>query len=138
MLLRIIFSWKNSPQWAASLFRRTQFTNLFSSRVVRPVPSWNECACGRLWSSRSTGCHSFPVWPTVFLHCPPAQSFVLWFDLLPALQIDATGCHSFSSTASKHSRDSQNISHVRTYKMGSEDKGGKKSFKLQSCVVFTS
>lgn len=47
MLLRIIFSWKNSPQWAASLFRRTRFTNLFSSRVVRPAPSWNECGCGR-------------------------------------------------------------------------------------------
>lgn len=105
---------------------------------MRPVPSWNRCVCGRLWSSRSTGCHSCPSRPTVFLHCPLAQSFVLRFDLRPALQINATGCHSFSSAASKRSRDSQNISHVRTYKMGRGNQGGKSPSSFRALLFLTS
>lgn len=39
------------------------------------------------------------MWPNVFLHCPPAVSFVLRFDLWYLLQINSAGCRSFSSAA---------------------------------------
>lgn len=113
-----------ASQWTAWFCSFPWFTHLFLSRVVRPVPFWNERVCGCLWSSRSTSCHFFPKRPSVVLHCLPAQSFVLRFDLHPTLQISASGCYSFSPAASKHSRDSQNISHVETYKIRMNGENG--------------
>ena len=79
-----------------------------------------------------------PRGPLCLLHCPSASSFVLWFDLRSAPQINAAGCHSFSSAANRHSRDPQNISRVRTCTMGCEDKEEKtpSSFRALLCVFF--